>query len=71
LSLTATAPGLPAVADWLDSLAADPKFAEPWAAGLAMITQPDGSTAVQFSVELSVTAENLVVASSATTEVPT
>ena len=71
LSLTATAPGLPAVADWLDSLAADPKFAEPWAAGLAMVTQTDGSTAVQFSIEMLVTAENLVVARSVTAEVPT
>ena len=71
LSLTATAPGLPAIADWLDSLAADPKFAEPWAAGLSVVTQPDGSTAVQFSIEMLVTAENLVIARSVTTEVPT
>ena len=37
VTLTATAPSLPAVADWLDSLAADPRFADPWAGGLTMI----------------------------------
>ena len=68
LTLTATAPSLPAVADWIDVVAADPRFAEPWASGFTVATQPDGSTAVQFSIEMSVTAANLVDRSS-TTEV--
>jgi type IV pilus assembly protein PilM len=69
LTLTATAPGLPAVADWLDAVAADTRFAAPWAAGFTMVAQPDGSTAVQFTMEMFVTSENLVDRSS-TTEVP-
>ena len=68
VTLAATAPGLPAVADWIDVVSADPRFAEPWASGFTIATQPDGSTAVQFSVEMLVTAENLV-GRSATTEV--
>ena len=60
LTLTATAPGLPAIADWLDVVNADPRFAEPWASGLAITTQQDGSTAVQFTMEMFVTDENLV-----------
>jgi type IV pilus assembly protein PilM len=69
LTLTATAPGLLAVADWLDAVAADPRFAEPWAAGFTMVARPDGSTAVQFTMEMFVTAENLVDRST-TAEVP-
>ena len=68
LTLTATAPSLPAVADWIDVVAADPRFAEPWASGFTVVTQPDGSTAVQFSIEMLVTPANLVDRSS-TTEV--
>jgi hypothetical protein len=68
VTLTATAPGLPAVADWIDVVSADPRFAELWASGFIVATQPDGSTAVQFSMEMIVTAENLVDRS-ATTEV--
>ncbi len=64
LTLTATAPSLPAVADWIDVVAADPRFSEPWASGFTVATQPDGSTAVQFSIEISVTAANLVDRSS-------
>ena len=66
LTLTATAPSLPVVADWIDVVAADPRFAEPWASGFTVATQPDGSTAVQFSIEMSVTAANLVDRSSTT-----
>ena len=68
LTLTATAPSLPAVADWIDVVAVDPRFADPWASGFTVAIQPDGSTAVQFSIEMSVTAANLVDRSS-TTEV--
>ena len=68
VTLTATAPSLPAVADWIDVVSADVRFAEPWASGFIVATQPDGSTAVQFSMEMFVTAENLVDRS-ATTEV--
>lgn len=60
LTLTATAPGLVAVADWLDSLATDPRFADPWASGLTVITLPDGSTSVQLTMAMTLTAENLV-----------
>ena len=60
LSLTAAAPSLPAIADWIDVLAADPRFAEPWASGFTVADQPDGTTGVQFTMELKVTAENLV-----------
>jgi hypothetical protein len=68
VTVSATAPGLPAVADWLDSVAADKRFADPWVAGLIMAVQPDGSKVVQFTMEMSVTGENLVDRSS-TTEV--
>ena len=60
LSFAATAPGLMAVADWLDTIAADPRFADAWAGGFTMVDQPDGSTAVQFTMTMSVTDKNLV-----------
>ena len=66
LTLTATAPSLPAVADWIDVVAADPRFAEPWAAGFTVATQPDGATAVQFSIAMSVTGVNLIDRSAST-----
>ena len=68
LTLSATAPDLPAIADWLDSVTADPRFAEPWVAGLTMTTKEDGSKFVMFTMDVSVTSENLVDRSS-TTEV--
>jgi type IV pilus assembly protein PilM len=66
VSLTATAPSLPAVADWIDVVAADPRFAEPWASGFTVTSQPDGSSTVQFSIEMLVTSANLVDRSSVT-----
>ncbi len=66
LTLTATAPGLMAVADWIDVVSADPRFAEPWASGFVVATRPDDSTAVQFSVEMFVTDKNVVDRSAAT-----
>jgi type IV pilus assembly protein PilM len=69
LTLTATAPDLPAIADWLDSVAADQRFAEPWVAGLTLVTQQDGSTVVQFTMEMFVSSDNLVARTPAT-EVP-
>jgi type IV pilus assembly protein PilM len=60
LTLTASAPGLLAVADWLDAIAADPRFAEPWASGLSVVTELDGSSAVQFTMEMVITDRNLV-----------
>ncbi len=68
LTFAATAPGLIAVADWLDIIAADPRFADAWAGGFTMTAQPDGSAGVQFTIAMSVTDENLVDRSS-TTEV--
>jgi hypothetical protein len=70
LTLAVTAPGLPAVADWLDVVGADPRFAEPWASGFTVATQADGSTAVQFSVEMFVTAANLVSSDTSAEVVP-
>lgn len=64
LSFAATAPGLTVVADWLDTIAADPRFADAWAGGFTMVDQPDGSTAVQFAMTMSVTDKNLVNRSS-------
>lgn len=64
LTLTATAPRLSAVADWLDSLEADPRFTDPWATGLTTIVQQDGASVVQFTLEVGLTAGNLVTASS-------
>lgn len=60
LTLTAKAPGLLAVADWLDSISGDTRFAEPWASGITMLAQPDGTTSVQFTMEMVLTVENLV-----------
>lgn len=68
VTLSATAPSVPAVADWLDWVAADPRFAAPWVGGLTMLTNEDGSTVVQFTMDVSVTDENLVDSIS-TTEV--
>ena len=68
LTFSATAPGLTVVADWLDVMAADPRFADPWAGGFAMAVQPDGSNQVQFTITMLVTDKNLV-GSGSTTEV--
>ena len=70
LTLSVTAPGLPAIADWLDSVAADPRFAGPWVSGLTMTTQVNGSKVVQFTMEMSVTGENLVDRGSTTKVAP-
>lgn len=59
LTLTATAPGLLTIADWLDSVAADPRFTEPWVSGLTTIVQPDGSSLVQFTMQISLSTLNL------------
>jgi hypothetical protein len=49
-----------AIAGWLDIVAADPRFVEPWVAGLTVIDQADGSV-VQFTMDVGVTDLNLVV----------
>ena len=69
LTLSATAPGLPAIADWLDSVAADPRFAEPWVSGLTM-SDKEGSRVVQFTMDLSVNSKNLVDHSSSSEASP-
>jgi type IV pilus assembly protein PilM len=69
VTLTATAPNLLAIADWLDSIAADPRFADSWASGITVIAQPDGSSSVQLTMEMDLTTENLVDHSTAV-EVP-
>ena len=60
LTMSATAPSLAAIADCLDSIAADTHFTDAWASGISMIAQPDGSTSVQFTMEIDLTDENLV-----------
>ena len=60
LTLSATAPSLLAVADWLDSIASDTRFTDAWASGLTMIAQVDGPTLVQFTMVIALTEENLV-----------
>jgi hypothetical protein len=49
-------------ADWLDAVAADARFAEPWATGFALVGQDNGPNAVQFTVSMFVTDQNLVAA---------
>ncbi len=60
LTLTATAPDMNAIAAWLDVVAADPRFDEPWVAGLTVIDQAAGSV-VQFTMDVGVTSLNVVV----------
>ena len=60
LTLTATAPDMNAIAAWLDVVAADPRFDEPWVAGLTVIDQAAGSV-VQFTMDVGVTNLNVVV----------
>jgi hypothetical protein len=60
VTLSATAPGMLAVADWLDSVAADPRFSEAWVSGLTLVTQGGGSITVQFTMEMSLSVEVLV-----------
>ncbi|MEO8265855.1 MAG: type IV pilus assembly protein PilM [Ilumatobacteraceae bacterium] len=66
LTFAATAPGLTVVADWLDVVAADPRFADPWAGGFTMTVQTDGSNQVQFAITMLVTDKNLVGSGSTT-----
>ncbi len=60
LTLTATAPDMNAIAAWLDVVAADPRFDEPWVAGVTVIDQAAGSV-VQFTMDVGVTNLNVVV----------
>ncbi len=69
VTLSATAPSLTAIADWLDSIATDTRFTNAWTSGISMTAQPDGSTSLQFTMEIDLTDENLVVRSAAS-EVP-
>jgi type IV pilus assembly protein PilM len=62
LTFSATAPDLKVVADWLDVIAADARFADAWAGGFTVAAPADGSaTGVQFTIAMSVTDKNLVV----------
>lgn len=60
LTLTATGPDMNAIAGWLDVVSADPRFLEPWVAGLTVIDRADGSV-VQFTMDVGVTDLNVVV----------
>jgi type IV pilus assembly protein PilM len=59
LTLTATAPSIPIIADWLDAVAADPHFVGPWVSGLTTLLQPGQATVVQFTMTVGVTQEAL------------
>lgn len=60
VSYKVTASTYTVAADWLDAVASDGRFSEPWATGFALVDRDDGSKAVQFTVEMSVTDQNLV-----------
>ena len=60
MTLTATAPDLVAIADWLDALSADARYADPWIGGLTTVVQVDGSSVMQFTMSMTVTDQNLV-----------
>jgi type IV pilus assembly protein PilM len=64
LTMAANAPSLNAVADWLDALAADPRFDSPLTGGLTMSPSADGTAGVQFTLSLTLTDQNLVGAPS-------
>jgi hypothetical protein len=48
-----------AIADWLDAVSADARFAEPWVSGLTVVAD-SGAPVVQFTMDVDVTNLNLV-----------
>ena len=61
LSVAGTALDANVVAAWLDALGTDPRFTAVWVSGLSSTPGPDGSAVTQFSAELSLTEETLVL----------
>ena len=61
LSVAGTAADANVVAAWLDALATDPRFTDVWVTGLSSAPDPDGTAVMQFSAEMSLTGETLVL----------
>ena len=61
LSVAGTAADANVVAAWLDALATDPRFTDVWVSGLSSVPGPDGTAVTQFSAQMSLTGETLVL----------
>jgi hypothetical protein len=61
LSVAGTAADANVVAAWLDALATDPRFTDVWVSGLSSVPDPDGTAVTQFSAQMSLTGETLVL----------
>ena len=61
LSVAGTAADANVVAAWLDALATDPRFTDVWVSGLSAVPGPDGTAVTQFSAQMSLTGETLVL----------
>ena len=59
--LPARLPTANVVAAWLDALATDPRFTDVWVSGLSSVPVPDGTAIMQFSAQMSLTGETLVL----------
>ena len=60
LTVTATAPDLPAVATWLELVGDDPRFADAWVSAITPQSDNASGGRVQFTAEVQLTGENLV-----------
>ena len=60
-TLNGLAPDVDVIAAWLDAVGTDARFADLWITGVTTVTQPDGSTTVQFTAQLTVTDDALVL----------
>ena len=60
-TLNGIAADVDVIAAWLDALGTDTRFADAWVTGVTTVTQPDGSTTVQFTAQLTVTDGALVL----------
>jgi hypothetical protein len=49
------------VAAWLDALATDRRFSNVWVTDLSSVPEPGGTAVMQFSAQLSLTGETLVL----------
>ena len=61
LSVAGTAADANVVAAWLDALATDSRFTDVWVSGLSSVPVPDGTAIMQFSAQMSLTGETLVL----------
>ena len=60
VTVSGTAPDLNTVAAWIDAVMANPHFTGAWVGATTEVTDPAGTTQIEFTATVTVTAENVV-----------